>query len=244
MIALVINSEVANGFIKGLTGKTTPEWSERLGEYIRNTLFEDESKVKLIQDITEKSLIIPAKKIEQIEGYEKLNTLWIKRNETYTKCNKNKDIQGIGFKKEPEFPITRSTFTDKISIKETIEFESEVLTVYVDQISLSNNIKWSGTQQSKDKDKRINFHCIDTSFKEKIKQNKISIPTNLTIQCISIKNSRKIYAVHIIEDEKGNYGYLSEKELEDKKNEILNLILKEKPHTKIIHSSQEQKDKI
>ena len=241
MIALVINSEVANGFIKGLTGKTIPEWSETFGEYIRDTLSEDESKAKLIQDLTEKSLTRPAKEIEQIEGYEKLNPLWIKRNKTYTKCNEDKDIQGIGFRKDPVFPITRSTFTDKITIKENIEFEPyEILTVYVDQISLSNNTQWSGTQQSKDKDERIYFYCMDISFKEKIKQDKISIPTNLTVQCISIKDSKRIYAVHIIEDEKENYGYLSEKELKEKEQEILNLILKEKPQTKIIHKYQER----
>ncbi|WP_157174140.1 hypothetical protein [Nitratireductor indicus] len=120
-------SDVGQGFIKGLTEQTPAHWAEVIGASIRDGFSapddKEESEKQPSDEIkcqTSARIVVEATKSILQRGTSDLEQAGITtirfrdvyeaRNEFYQACADTRDLRAVGFEDEPVFPIDRSDF--------------------------------------------------------------------------------------------------------------------------------------
>lgn len=150
-----ISKEVET-FVEELTGYKN-------GDFGKNS-------AKILKECTKNFMEKSKNEIEQInQGVLELDTALKAKTDFYQMCSNNKDIKGIGFTSEPEYPIKRSNFYSRItpSISRPLPIKEELKElIIVKPVNTDEDLQWDF------KDKNTKESLIakmeDESFKRKL----------------------------------------------------------------------------
>lgn len=106
---MAMDTDISKGFIRGLTTHEPAYYAEMVGSETRKgaILLVDATKGFLEKNAN-------AKELNQIKPTD-FPDAYFAKNDFYRKCILNKNISGIGFTCEDEFPIERNLFIQKIA---------------------------------------------------------------------------------------------------------------------------------
>lgn len=183
IIGLGLESDIGQGYIKGLTGHTPAYWAEKIGErhgeYFRS---DREDQADISKDCA--ALILS----ESTKGFlkqdyssliqygitkQKFKQAYVAKNSFYETCYKQGLIQGIGFSENEKFPIQRKDFpnliTDVSNTEDDDEKEWQVEIRYI-KVTSPNwdrddiNRTWRAKYTQYDQTKYTTFFIEDDSF--------------------------------------------------------------------------------
>lgn len=149
--ATFLNSDLGEGYVVGLTGETPKHWAEKAGQATANGIDEISALVQSSKDSKKKTVEIvlkemtkgvlskdndELKKIAPLSG--QLNNAVQARCNFYEACLRDKEVKGIDFSTDDDFPIRRNDFPrlairpePPINEDENPEWHTSIENIYV-----------------------------------------------------------------------------------------------------------------